>query len=198
MSPEWSSKALAEITSVAKQHSTDPTAPLLTQLSTIPLDAWERDFEVLDLCLKDSIRLQLLGAAFRRNISGRDVAVGNEVIPNGAFVTYHLGDIHANPAIYRDPEKWDPSRYLPDRAEDKKKQYAYAGWGAARHPCLGMRFAKLESNIITAFFLATFEYSVCGADGEDLASLPPIDMNSWAAAKPSSPVFLKYRLREKQ
>jgi hypothetical protein len=29
----------------------------------------------------------------------------------------------------------DPSRYLPERAEDKKTPYAWVGWGAGRHPC---------------------------------------------------------------
>jgi hypothetical protein len=44
-----------------------------------------------------------------------------------------------NPAIYKDPERWDPERFLPDRAEDKKVPHAYMGWGLGRHPCLGMR-----------------------------------------------------------
>jgi cytochrome P450 len=89
------------------------------------------------MCLRDSIRLQLLGTAFRRNISGKDIptGVGNEVIPPGAFVTYHTDDIHLDPTVYKDPEKWDPARYLPDRAEDKKKPLSYLGWGAGRHPC---------------------------------------------------------------
>lgn len=44
-----------------------------------------------------------------------------------------------DPSVYPNPEKWDPSRYLPDRAEDKKVSMGYLGWGIARHPCLGMR-----------------------------------------------------------
>lgn len=98
----------------------------------------------MDLCLRDSIRLQALGTAFRRNISGRDVVVGDEVIPNGAFVAYHLADLHMDPEVYLDPEKWDPDRYLPERAEDKrKKPHGYAGWGAGRHPCGGMRVSTV-------------------------------------------------------
>ena len=110
---------------------------MVEQLSQLPLEAWESEFPVLDLCLRDSIRLQLLGAALRRNVSGKDIPidVGDEVIPNGAFVAYHLGDIHLDPTIYKDPEEWDPSRYLPDRAEDKKKPLSWLGWGAGRHPC---------------------------------------------------------------
>ena len=98
----------------------------------------------------------------RRNISGRQENLGDEVIDDGAILAYHLADTHMDPEIYAQPcvsrirpffvlvgademlrildsEKWDPSRYLPDREEDKKVTYGWLGWGVARHPCLGMR-----------------------------------------------------------
>lgn len=40
-----------------------------------------------------------------------------------------------NPKIYEDPYKWDPARYDPGRAEDKKIPHGYIGWGSGRHPC---------------------------------------------------------------
>ena len=121
----------------AAKYSTDKTAPLVEQLAQLPVEAWESAFPVLDLCLRDSIRLQMLGTAFRKNVSGKPIPTGHgdEVIPPGAFVTYHLGDIHLDPAVYKEPEKWDPARYLPDRGEDKKKLLSYLGWGVGRHPC---------------------------------------------------------------
>lgn len=53
-----------------------------------------------------------------------------------------MADIHMNPSVYKDPSKWDPSRYDEDRAEDKKVPLAYLGWGGGRHPCLGMRVSS--------------------------------------------------------
>ena len=50
---------------------------------------------------------------------------------------YHIGDVHQDPEIYPEPLEWQPGRYLPERAEDRKAHLAYLGWGAARHPCLG-------------------------------------------------------------
>jgi hypothetical protein len=55
--------------------------------------------------------------------------------PRTTTQAYLIDDIHMNPEIYSDPTSWDPSRYLPDRAEDKKAPHAYLGWGVARHPC---------------------------------------------------------------
>ncbi len=48
---------------------------------------------------------------------------------------YHVDDVHFDPTIYTEPNKWDPGRFLPNRAEDRKKPISYIGWGAGRHPC---------------------------------------------------------------
>jgi cytochrome P450 len=146
-SPEWMGRVRDEIASVAAKYTSKPDAPLAEQLTEIPSDAWESEFPMIHLCLRDSIRLQLLGTAFRRNISGREIPIGNgEVIPPGAFVTYHTGDIHLNPEVYTDPTKWDPSRYFPDRAEDKKVSHGWMGWGLGRHPCRKSKYSFLPSN----------------------------------------------------
>lgn len=134
---EWLAKAREEVRSTAAKYATNLNAPLLHQLDDVPLEAWESEFPVVDLCLKDSIRLNLLGAAFRKNTSGKAIPTGkgNEVIPPNSFVTYAIGDVHLDPKIYPNPAKWDPSRYLPEKAEDKKTAHGFLGWGSGRHPC---------------------------------------------------------------
>ncbi|KAF2184121.1 cytochrome P450 [Zopfia rhizophila CBS 207.26] len=198
-SPEWLAKCREEIRTIAAKYATNPNAPLRHQLDDVPLEAWEAEFPVVGMCLRDSIRLNLLGTAFRKNISGKPIPTGNgnEVIPPNAFVTYAIADIHLDPNIYPDPEKWDPSRHLPERAEDKKKVHGFVGWGVARHPCLGMRFAKLEQHIITAYFLATFDLSLQDKDGKTLVEPPKINFNGHSAHKPNPPPFLKITVREK-
>ncbi|KAK4983174.1 hypothetical protein LTR66_008926 [Elasticomyces elasticus] len=196
-SSEWLSRVRAEVEAVAAKYSPNSTAPLPERLAALPIEAWETEFPILDMCLKDSIRLSMVGTAFRLNTSGADIKVGDEVIPPDALVAYPTGDIHQNPDIYPDPTRWDPGRYAPERAEDKKRQYAWMGWGLARHPCLGMRFAKLESNIITTFFVAYFDFELVGRDGGLMKEPPKVDLNGFQASKPKKNVFLKYRLREK-
>lgn len=109
----------------------------MDQLAQLPIEAWGQEFPIIDTCLRESIRLQLLGTAFRKNISDNYIPTGKdgESIPPGAFVTYATADIHLDPEVYKDPMKWDPARLMPDRAEDKKKPHAYLGWGTGRHPC---------------------------------------------------------------
>ncbi|KAI4694749.1 hypothetical protein J4E81_006348 [Alternaria sp. BMP 2799] len=198
-SPEWLAKANDEVRSNAARYAKNPNAPLLQQLDDVPVEAWEGEFPVIDMCLRDSLRLNLLGTAFRRNISGKNIPTGNgdEVIPPGAFVTYAPGDIHYDPEIYPDPQKWDPARYMPDRAEDKKKAaHGFLGWGSGRHPCLGMRFAKLEQNIITAYFIATFDVKLEDESGNVLTVAPLVDPNWHSAHKPKELQFLRVTTKQ--
>ena len=114
------------------------------------------------------------------------------------------GEADLNPNIFSHPQKFDPARYLPGREEDKKQPYAFMGWGAGRHPCLGMRFAKLEQNLIMAFLVAMFDWELCTEQGEpEPRGLPEIDLKSRSGGKPEKSglpkrsVYVKCNLREK-
>jgi len=124
--PYWLDRVREEVVSVADRYCPDDSVPLKERLMRVPVEAWEGEFPIIDICLKDSIRLQMSGAAFRKNVSGQDIPLNKhgEVIPKGAYATFAAGDIHYNPEIYSNPDEWDPARYLPERAEDKKQQHA--------------------------------------------------------------------------
>lgn len=194
--PYWLEQARSEVETVVSKYNANASRPLKERLASVPLEAWESEFRILDLCLRDSIRLQSIATAFRRNITDKPVLIGKEQIPPGAYAGYAIGDVHLDPEIYPDPMRWDPGRYLPGRAEDKKKPHAYLGWGAARHPCLGMRFAKLEQNIIIAYFLAYFDFELCDHQGVTGLQPPEVNLNAYTASKPKQPVYVKYKVRK--
>lgn len=196
--PHWLSEVRKEVAAVADRYNDDKDAPLVDRLASIPLEAWESEFPLIDLCLRDSIRLQLHGTAFRRNTSGQTIKLSTgEEIPDGAYATYATADVHYDPEIYPNPDEWNPGRYMPGRAEDQKKKYAYIGWGVSRHPCLGMKFAKLENNLMTAFFVAMFDFGLCDGSGKDVARPPKVNLNRHSAYRPDENIYLKYRTREK-
>lgn len=190
--PYWKDRLVQEMKETCSRCAADKSLPLVDQLSSLDMDAWENALPTLDNCLKDSIRLQAFGCMFRRN-AGRDMTIGKEVVPHGSFVAYHIDDVHNNPDIYPDPDKWDPARY--ERGEDKKVPYGFMGWGAGRHPCLGMRFAKLEMIIIVAMFLAMFDCELSDKNGGP-GTVPILDRNAPSAQKPKTKVYLKYWPRE--
>jgi len=60
-----------------------------------------------------------------------------------------------------------------------------------------MRFAKLEQNLITAYFFAAFDFELVDKNGKPLPQPPMVDFNSYAASKPHSRPHLKYWARDK-
>ena len=56
-----------------------------------------------------------------------------------------------------------------------------------------MRFAKLEQNLIIAFFLAYFpNVQVSDARGNRTSHVPPVNRNNHTAKKPDQNVYIKY------
>lgn len=137
MDPHWMRKVRHEVDSAVVKHRTSSQQTPLDIFNEMSIDDWECDFPLINLCLHESIRIVTVGAGFRRNISSKDVKIGStgEVIPKGAFAAFHIDQTHMNPEIYKDPNKFDPGRFLPGREEDKQVPLAYAGWGQGRHPC---------------------------------------------------------------
>ncbi|KAH8743848.1 cytochrome P450 6A1 [Diaporthe sp. PMI_573] len=196
--PEWYARIQGEVDAALRKHRTSPNQTPAEVLATLSLDDWEAEFPLIDLALRETIRFQLVGTAFRKNISGRDVPIGSsgEVVPRDGFALYWIDDVHFNPEVYTNPNEWDPGRYLPERAEDKKVPFGYVGWGVGRHPCLGMRFAKLEMSIIGALFVAMFDFQLFDDKGNRMDRAPFISRNRHSAKKPDEQLRLRYTVRQ--
>lgn len=55
-----------------------------------------------------------------------------------------------------------------------------------------MRFAKLENNLITALWLAMFEYELVDEAGNPTDEIPQVNIDGFTAHKPSNTKYLKY------
>jgi hypothetical protein len=49
---------------------------------------------------------------------------------------------------------------------------------------------------MTAFFLATFDYTLADKNGNTVYETPPVDFNGHSAQKPAQRVYLKYQKRK--
>ena len=108
--------------------------------------------------------------------SPREIKIEGKVVRRGDFLGYLLGDAHLNPEYYPEPHKYDPDRWLrPDPVPDTT--FPFPGWGAGRHPCTGMKVAKLELKLISAMFLTRYEYELVDEHGKFLKECPVLDRN---------------------
>ncbi|KAE9364966.1 cytochrome P450 [Stipitochalara longipes BDJ] len=196
---EWQEKIYAEIQAAAEAYSTNKEASLVEQLDTIPLEAWESSFPTIEICAREAIRMYTAFPMFRLNLSPNSIPIPgtDEVIPANSFASYNTTDVHYNPELYPNPTMFDPDRYREGREEFKKQTYGFVGWGHGRHPCMGMRWAKLQMNINLAYAFAKFKWSACDANGQPLRPTGPNlhHLENPSAALPQG-IYCKYIPRE--
>ncbi len=116
----------------------------------------------------------------------QDLEVGDYLLPKGwlAQVAQDVG--HNLPELFEDPERFDPLRYAPGRAEDKQHRFALIGFGGGGHKCLGMNFANNEMTIITALLFGQFDL--------ELVTQHPQVHHGLGASRPT-PTVVRYRRR---
>jgi len=175
--PEWREKCKREIQGLLSRHLGDslPSATLSEKLGAIPVSAWEDELPVIEACIRESLRLSITILALRRNL-GEDMKLSGKVVRRGDFLLYSLADAHFNPDYYPEPHKYDPGRWLrPDPPPNTA--YPFLGWGVSRHPCTGMKVAKMEMKLILAMFLMRYEFDLVDEIGRFPNPLPVPNRN---------------------
>ncbi|KAH7012746.1 cytochrome P450, partial [Microdochium trichocladiopsis] len=199
--PEWLDKVRTEIDTVLERRralSPNASEPLVDTLQRLSVWDWETCFPILRAAITESIRFTMAGSVVRKNISARDleIGVGGLVVPPGSLTIHATADTHMNEAIYPDPLKWDPSRFLGDKHQGDDLPHGYLGWGSGNHPCPARRFAELNVIVANVLFVAHYNFHVCDKVGNRRSGpLPRIIYNRQGAGQLETNVFLKCQRR---
>ena len=93
---------------------------------------------------------------------GIEVAAGERIALN-LYVT------HRHPEFWPDPDRFDPERFAPSRA-DSIAPYSYLPFLIGRRACLGEHFAMLESVLALAMIVDRYRFE--RLDGEPIPTRP--------------------------
>ncbi|XP_044271793.1 cytochrome P450 4c3-like [Tribolium madens] len=114
-----------------------------------------QNFKYMERCIKESLRLYP-SVHFISRALGADMRTHKGyLIPKDTITVIHIYDLHHNPDIYPDPEKFDPDRFLPENSQ-KRHPFAYLPFSAGPRNCIGQRFAMLELKAAICAILAKF------------------------------------------
>jgi cytochrome P450 len=75
-------------------------------------------------------------------------------IPCGAVVMIAPWVLHRHRRLWRDPDAFDPTRFLPDATPPPR--FAYLPFGAGPRVCVGAQFALAEATLVLAALTRTF------------------------------------------
>ncbi|MFF2660038.1 cytochrome P450 [Kitasatospora sp. NPDC058032] len=102
--------------------------------------------------LTEALRLYPPGWVLLRTCA-RETELGGRVLPRGSQVLVSPYVAHHNPRIFADPARFDPDRWLPERAAALPR-WGFAGFANGPRQCLGADYARAEAAIALATLLA--------------------------------------------
>ncbi|KAI5643381.1 cytochrome p450 domain-containing protein [Phthorimaea operculella] len=144
------------------------------------------EMRYLDCCIKESLRLYPPVPLIARYIS-EDIHLGKYTVPQGAVTFIHVYDIHHDPAIYPDPEKFDPDRFLLDNVA-KRHPFAYIPFSAGPRNCIGQKFAMYEMKTLISSLLRRYRLEAVTRP-QDITFIADLVLRS------KNPLYVKIRRR---
>jgi cytochrome P450 len=108
----------------------------------------------------------------------RDFELSGQRVPEGWMVLWSHRTSLLEGAIYPQPERFDPDRFSPARAEDRKHPFGFAPQGAGPstgHKCPGLDFATLMMSAFAIELLRGYEWEIPEAQdlSYDWSKIPP-------------------------
>ncbi|XP_077872708.1 cytochrome P450 11B3, mitochondrial-like isoform X2 [Ictidomys tridecemlineatus] len=109
------------------------------------------ELPLLRAALKETLRLYPVGSILERTTSS-DLVLQNYHIPAGTLVHMHLYPMGRNPALFPNPE-----RYIPQRWLDSQLPFHHLAFGFGVRQCLGRRLAEVEMLLLLHHVLKSFQ-----------------------------------------
>ncbi len=114
-----------------------------------------------DKVMKEALRL-ITPVPFIPRLALEPFTFDGIEIPAGTSIALNPGVTMRSPSLYTDPLSFDPDRFSPERAEDKRHKFAWTPFGGGAHKCLGMHFASMQVKIFIATLLRHRRVSLAG------------------------------------
>jgi cytochrome P450 len=133
----------------------------------------------------ESLRLYPPAWVVTRSADGDD-EIGGFAIPAGSRVLVSPYVTHHDPALWDDPEGFDPERFAPE-AQEGRPRYAYFPFGGGPHLCIGAGFATMEATIVLAAVARRLRL--------DLAPGRPVAIDPLVTLRPKPGIWMSARKR---
>lgn len=141
-----------------------------------------------DQVMKEALRLYPPVATLPR-LASEPFEFKGHLIPGQSLVAVSPLISHYLPEIWSSPERFDPERFAPHRAEDRRHRFAWVPFGAGVHKCIGMHFADNQIKLVLHHLLNRFEWRLATPSTARIDWIPichPVD---------GLPVILRNRSR---
>jgi len=91
-------------------------------------------------------------------------------IPAGFTVVPYIYGTHRNPEVWRDPDRFDPDRFLPE-AKRERHPFAHLPFGGGPRICIGSNLAILQMLLVLSSFVRRYEVELVGDAFPEIAPM---------------------------
>lgn len=132
-----------------------------------------KDLPYALMVLKESMRLYPPAWGFGRAAT-ETLQLGDYTLPQKWGVMIIPYAIHRNPAMWNNPDVFDPDRFSPENEKEIPK-HAYLPFGGGPRICIGNNFALMEAQLILATLLQRYKLELAQShvEPEPLLTLRP-------------------------
>jgi unspecific monooxygenase len=115
-------------------------------------------FRYIRRVLDEGLRLWPTVPGFARTAREDTVIGGQYRMTTDDFAIIALGGVHRDPAVWPDPLRFDPDRFLPENVK-ARPAHSYKPFGAGLRACIGRQFALHEAVLVLARILHRYNIS---------------------------------------
>ncbi|XP_046343155.2 steroid 17-alpha-hydroxylase/17,20 lyase-like [Haliotis rufescens] len=142
--PEVQAKLHAEVDSVIGQRR----VPMLSERHKLPYT---------EAVLYESMRMATVAPLSLPHSTTCDTTLGDYEIPKGTMVMANLFAIHHDPRHWKEPEVFNPERFLDDSGRFAPKPESWMPFSVGKRSCMAEALAKPELHLLLASFMRSFE-----------------------------------------
>jgi len=135
--------------------------------------------------IEESMRLYPPAPLIGRMTRGEET-LGGERYPAGTAILISPWVLHRHARLWREPDMFDPERFLPGRREQISR-YAYLPFGAGPRVCLGMGFAMQEAVVLLAILIKHLRF--------ERADNHPVRLRQCITLQTDAPLRMRIRAR---
>ncbi|KAH1177003.1 cytochrome P450 4F22-like [Mauremys mutica] len=107
------------------------------------------------MCIKESLRLHPPVTAVSRRCTKDIKLPDGRVLPKGNVCLISIYGTHHNPAVWPEPQVYNPHRFDPENSKNKPP-LAFMPFSAGPRNCIGQNFAMAEMKLVLALTLLRF------------------------------------------
>ncbi|XP_048504921.1 uncharacterized protein LOC105688649 [Athalia rosae] len=112
------------------------------------------ELKYLERVIKETLRLFPSAPSVGRFVT-EEIEIAGYKIPEQASVSVQIHRVHHDPKYWKNPDKFDPDRFLPENSQGRHP-YAYVPFSAGPRNCIGQKFALLEQKIVLTAILRSW------------------------------------------